>query len=119
MRAALTLGESYAAHAERVYGEYGSTSEARMALRALKWIQETGRGVFSERDLYRALGVRKGKVVEALKLLEETGHVRLAADVPDRTEAGRGRKSSPLWEVNPSLRRDSVESVNSVSEVRT
>ena len=116
---ALALGEFYAVDAERVYGAYGGTPEARMAGRVLDWIKRAWTETFTERDLYRALGIRRAEASGALALLEETGHVRPAADATGDSEGQPGRKPSPTWEVNPLLRRGSVESVNSVAEVRT
>ena len=119
MRAALALGEFYTAHAERVHGAYGGTPEARMAGRVLEWIKRTRPEAFPERDLYRALGVRKTEASGTLALLEETGHVRPTADANGDLEGRPGRKPSLTWEVNPTLRTGSVNSVNTVAEVQT
>lgn len=117
MRAALALGDFYAAHAERVHKVFGGAPEAQMAARVLDAIKRNGWRKFTERDLYRALGLRKAEASEALAVLEETAHVRPVANV-DGDSAGRpGRKPSRDWEVNPALLPDSVNSVNCVSEV--
>jgi len=117
MRAAVSLGEFYVAHAERVHSIYGGTPEARMAVRALEWIKREGPKGFAVRDLYRALGVHKKEVQEPLLLLEETGHVRRAANQPEKKEGQSGRNKSPIWEVNPALVKRSVSSVDSVAGV--
>ena len=119
MQAAIALADFYAAHAERVYGAFGGSPESGTALRVLDWIKQNDLDSFSERDLYRALGMRKAEAVAALGLLEETGHVRAAADLEAESQRGPGRKSSPAWEVDPALLGGSVKSVNSVGGLRT
>jgi len=117
MQAALALGEFYAAHAERVGKTFGGTPEAQTAARVLEAIKRYAWRTFTERDLYRALGLRKAEAGEALAVLEETGHVRPVAYADADSEGRPGRKPSREWEVNPALLPDSVNCVNSVSEV--
>ena len=118
MQAALALGGFYAAHAERVGKTFGATPEARKAARVLEAIKRYGWHTFTERDLYRALGLRKAEAAEALAVLEETGHVRPVAHADPDSEGRPGRKPSRDWEVNPALSGDSVKTVNSVSGVQ-
>jgi len=117
MRAALALGEFYAAHAERVHKVFAGTPEAQTAARVLDAIKRNGWRTFTERDLYRALGLLKTEAGEALAVLEETGHVRRVARADADSDTRPGRKPSREWEVNPVLSGHSVEYVNSVSEV--
>jgi hypothetical protein len=118
MQAALALGGFYAEHAERCAKSFGGSPEARLAVRVLDAIKRHGWQRFAERDLYRAVGLRKAEAAEALGLLAETGHVRPAADTGGPDKSGRpGRKASPEWEVNPALAGDSVKNVNSVGGV--
>ena len=114
MRAALTLCDYYTNHAERVQSTFGGTPEPRMISRTLRWVKQTDSKTFTERDLYRALGVKKDVIIEPLKLLEEYGYIRLVIKACEDLQGKSGRKPSTMWEVNPSLRRDSVKSVNSV-----
>ena len=51
--------------------------------------------------MYREVGLRKAEAVEALAILEETGHVRPAFGTEMGDEGRRGRKASRAWEVNP------------------
>ena len=51
--------------------------------------------------MYREVGLRKADAVEALAILEETGHVRPAFGTEMGDEGRRGRKASRAWEVNP------------------
>ena len=111
MRAALALGEFYAAHAERAYRTFGGTPEARTAARVLDWIKRNCLSTFPERDCYRVLGIRSRDLIEPLALLSETGHVRPACDVEDESEGQPGRKPSRTWEVNPAVYSGSVNSV--------
>jgi hypothetical protein len=119
MRGALSLGSFYREHAERVYGVFGGTPESRIALNILEWLKRTRTKTFTERDLYRALGKRKGDIREPLKLLEETSHIRLLVSTTIGLEGIPGRKPSPAWTVNPALYVDSVKYVNFVNGVQT
>lgn len=112
MQAALDLGEFYAAHAERVGKTFGGSPEARTAARVLDAIKQYAWRTFTERDLYRALALRKAEAGDALAVLEETGHVRPVAHADADSEGRPGRKPSRDWEVNPALLPDSVNEVN-------
>ncbi len=115
MRAALALGDFYAAHAERVHKVFAGTPEAQTAARVLDAIKRNAWHTFTERDLYRALGLRKTEAGEALAVLEETGHVRRVVHADAASDSRRGRKPSREWEVNPVLSRGFVNSVNFVN----
>lgn len=118
MSAALVLGKFYSDQVERVRGAFGGTPETQMAWRALEWIKRIHLKEFSVRDLYRKLDVPKAEALETLKFMEETNHVRPVAVADNDLEGRPGRKPSPMWEVNPALWSDSVETVNSVTGVQ-
>lgn len=100
MRGALELGTFYLAHAERIYRMFGGTPEARMAARIADWLKRNRVAEFSAGELYRNFGLRKAEASGALALLEETGHIRRAADTECRNRPGRKRI---VYEVNPAL----------------
>lgn len=113
MSAALQLCQYFTQQQKKIQRRYGGTTETRMAVRILEYVRLNRLPSFSERDLYRALGVNKGETREPLELLEETNHIRVIAQI--QKEAHKvGRKRSRTFEVNPVLQNRSVNSVNSV-----
>ena len=114
MNAAITLGEFFSRHTERVQGVYGGTPETRMAVNILSRIKRAQMKGFTERDMYRGLGVKRDEIIEPLKFLEETDHIRLVVRHQENSGKRPGRKPSLEWEVNPSLLTGSVNYVNSV-----
>lgn len=101
MLAAIRIGRYFLAHAEHAYRCFGGTAEKVMQARILGWIRQNGIGCFSERDLIRALGVKKVHIVEPIGVLQDGGYIEEAKD-NDPAQPGRtGRKPSRQWRVLP------------------
>lgn len=112
MDRARTLGLEYLAdHASAAFAVMGSDPIIESAKHILRWVDVNGAEAFSKRDLFNGLRGRFKSAPDMnapLKLLEEHGYVhKLPAD--DRT--GRpGRPKSAMYEVNPSVHSNPLES---------
>jgi len=113
MIAAIKLGEFFLSQVKNIHQEYGEANDERISNRILQKIKLDMLTTFSERDMYRSLGVTKAAIQESLTSLKDTNHIRKVQIAPTRSKE-YGRKPSQEWEVNPHLLPSSVNSVNSV-----
>ena len=101
MTNAVRLGEDFLLpHALYAFGTMGADAGSGVAERALSLIERRKITEISCRDLQRALGLPNVEQAEtAIQLLEAHGYLReKGTDVPT---GKRGRKPSPVYEVNP------------------
>ncbi|RST04585.1 DUF3987 domain-containing protein [Streptomyces sp. WAC07149] len=107
MAAATELGDYFTAHALDVFDAMSADPAHDAAYTVLTHLQTTGTGVFSKRDLFRALPRSEFPAISdldpALALLEEHGWVRQQPP-PPRTGRG-GRPPSPRYETHPRITR--------------
>lgn len=115
--AAMRIGLYYLAHAEHAYTIYGSTAEERMSARILGWAKRVKKDSFTERELMRALGVKKKQIEEPIKNLQDGGYIREIHGVDFSQSYRTGRPQSKSWCVIPHHKPSSVSYVNSVSGV--
>lgn len=104
---AIRLGEYYLAHARAAFAEMGADPEVEAARYVIGWITRKRIDRFSKRDAFEGTKGRFRRVKElepVLDLLVEHGHIREAA--AEEASRGRGRRPSPVFEVNPYLRSD-------------
>jgi len=106
MLSAIKLGEFFIKHIEKVQGIYGESDEHRISMRIINHLKSNRISEFSMRDIYRELGETKKLIEQPLKRLEMKGHIRCAYILPEKNKKTAGRKSSPVWEVNPYLHED-------------
>lgn len=103
MQKACYLGDIFIKHAQYAYGFMAGCEDKNNAIKILKWIQSTGIEQFSARDCFskhRDMG-KQEVVNKALKILVEHGYIR-EFDRGRKREVGR--KPSPQYEVNPTIR---------------
>ncbi|MEU0570860.1 YfjI family protein [Nonomuraea sp. NPDC005983] len=104
VKAAITLGEYFTAHALETFDAMGADPDIEAARTVHAWLHRTGTARFTVREAFTALPrSRFRKVTElepALDLLEQLGWIRREPD-PPRT--GPGRRPSPAYAVHPSL----------------
>ncbi|WP_442815978.1 YfjI family protein [Streptomyces sp. NBC_01205] len=105
MRAAITLGEYFTAHALGVFDVMGADPTVGRARAVLEALRAGGWKDVSRRDLFTKLSRSEFPNVADLEpaavLLEEHGYLR--AYQPERTGA-RGRPPAPRYRVHPALR---------------
>lgn len=118
MAQAIRLGDYYSAEVEKIQILYGESEETQIASRILNVISVNQLQSFSERDMYRTLGLKKDEITGPLALLKETFHIRRAPIHPHDPTKKSGRNSSPIWEVNPLLLSGSDNSVKEKTYVR-
>lgn len=113
MRAAVRIGSYLVAHAHAAFALMGADPAIEDAKYVLDWIRRKGFDTFSERDAFEATKARFKKVDAlrpALALLVSHGYIRPRAS---KAAAGRGRRPSPVYEVNPIASSASHNSQNS------
>lgn len=102
MRAALTLGDYFTAHALAAFGHMGTDPVTEDARALLRWINRERPAAFTRRQAHmRVSRSRFPKVTDLdapLGLLAEHGYIRRQPE-PDRQ--GAGRPPSPAYQVNP------------------
>ena len=103
MDAAVAIGHYYLAHAQAAFGLIGADAGAELARKVWRWIEARGVMAVSRSDIWQ--GLRKGSALSTvddleapLGLLVRHGYLRLAPAAP---VTGRGRKPTPVYEVNP------------------
>jgi len=101
---AVRITRFFLAHARAAFALMGETIEVAQALRILDYLRRERTTSISRRDLHRALQseFESAKALDdPLALLEHRQHVRISES--ERQSGRRGRKPSPLIEVNPHL----------------
>ncbi|MFC1705781.1 YfjI family protein [Planctomycetota bacterium] len=98
---AIQIGRYLIPHAQLAYSEMGADPEIANACHLLRWIERARHESFTKRDAYQATKGRFRRVAELepiLDRLENHGYIR-KRPLPPR--CGRGRKPSPVYDVNP------------------
>ena len=105
MRAAVAIGEYYAAHALAAFEAMGADPVHDNARALLDWIMRVGCASFTRRDAFthnsRARFAKVADLDPALALLEQHGYIQRAA--PSEPTGRRGRPASATWLVHPTL----------------
>ena len=113
---AAALGRYFADHALAAFDDMGADPLVEDARHVLAWIERTGTGRFTKRDLFTAMSrgrFRKaGDLDPVLNLLTGHGYLR-AAPAPERQ--GAGRAPSPVWLVHP----DAIRPAGTVLPIST
>lgn len=100
MAAAVAIGSYFKAHALAAYELLGADPEAALALRVAEAIAANRWESFSERDLYRPLGIKPATLRPVLATLEERGYLAKLPD-PPRQPGKAGQPPSPRYAVRP------------------
>lgn len=101
--AAWAIGEYLIPHGLAAFGQMGADATHALARRVLKWIDRSSAEMFSIRDCFRAhqSSATMEELTAALVILSDHGHIRLE----EQARSGPGRKPSPMYAVNPALKR--------------
>jgi hypothetical protein len=117
MERAARLGHYLVAHARAAFGQIGSDPAVGAARHVLSWIERTGVSSFTKRDAFEGTKGRFKRVAAlepVLGLLIEHDYIRGRGSAE---RLGPGRKSSPVFEVNPMLHGD-LNSANSANSAK-
>ncbi len=103
--AAWSIGEYLIPHGLAAFGQMGADAAHALARRILKWIERSGPATFSARDCFRVHQntATMEEMTAALTILSDHGCIRLE----EQERSGPGRKPSPLYAVNPALKKQS------------
>lgn len=110
MSGTIILSDYLISHARAAYDEMGANPDIEAARYVLKWITNNHIERFTKRDAHRDLQgkfKRADELNPALSILVERRYIQEIENKRD----GAGRKSSPIYEVNPHC----VNTVNCVS----
>jgi hypothetical protein len=91
----------YKAHALHAYSLMGADAAEEMARRVLAWVRERGLERFTQRECHRRFQAEAAKAADLnapLELLADRYYLRRELEP---TRAGRGRRPSPSFLVNP------------------
>lgn len=110
MDAALRLGRYFLAHAKQAYAMYQGNQEEKMRTRILEWLRGRNCKTFTERELYKGLGVTKNQLTEPLMSLKDEGYIIETCETTQDVKQRLGRKPSKRWVI---LSPDETNSVNS------
>ena len=100
MTAAVAIGSYFKAHALVAYEVLGADPEAALILRALELLAASGWETFSERDLYRPLGVKPEAIRPVLSALDTRGYIA-RLPTPPRDPGKAGQPPSPRYALRP------------------
>ena len=98
---AIRIGRYLIPHAKAAFAAMGADAAVEHAKTILRWINHQNVRHFTKRDVHQALRARFRRVEELdapLALLLSHEYIRKP---PEPTNAGPGRKPSPMFEVNP------------------
>lgn len=100
---AAKLGKYFLSHAERVYRWAGRDQRIKPAQHILVWLKKQTISVFKRSDLWRLMRNNKlfskpEDLIDPLKLLLAHRYIRY---IDESTGQNLGRKSSPIYEINP------------------
>ena len=107
VRSAIAIGRYLLAHAQAAFSEMGTDGSIDDAEHLLAWIRRSGVESFSKREAFEATKGRFKRVAvleEPLLIVEEHGFIRRGFQ---EQRLGAGRKPSPVYDVNPLLRKGS------------
>ena len=101
--AAWSIGQFCIPHALAAFNEMGADATHAIARRVLKWIEKSKPETFSVRDCFRVHqnSAKMEELEGAIAILCNHGYIRLE----EQERSGPGRKPSPLYAVNPSMRK--------------
>ncbi len=98
---AITIGKYLILHAKAAFAEMGADPVVSEAKHLLRWIERAGVSEFTKREAFEGTKGRfktVEKMVPGLNLLVQHGYIR---EKESEKRPGRGRPSSPGFEVNP------------------
>jgi len=101
LKDAIAIARYLVAHARVAYAEMAADQKIEDAKFVLRWIEKTGSTTFSKRNAFTEMKSRFKQVASiepALKVLEDHNYIQME-EIPSEKRAGR--KSSPIFLVNP------------------
>lgn len=98
---AIQVGRYFLAHATAAFQAMGADEETELAKRVWRWVRRQGKGVFTEREAYKAAHVSAEELAPALAKLAERNLIRPGPKPPPTG----GKPASQPYEVSPLARR--------------
>lgn len=110
MRAALSVGDYYTAHALAAFDHMGTNQVLDDARAICRWLERTRPQRFTRREAHMGLSRSRfpkvGDLDAPLDLLEQHGYIR---HLPEPERTGPGRRPSSTYEVHPDLATETTE----------